>query len=130
LSRSDISSKTRHNIKTNLRTFFVWLTKRRVLRAEQMPEFPEIPHESGWRKTVDKETQEAILEQVRRLTTDNPRIWIGIKWLCTYISLRPSDLLGILEEDIDIGRQAIVVKSHKTSGHIGPKAGSSNRRGR
>ncbi|MCE5333199.1 MAG: hypothetical protein LLG06_01280 [Desulfobacteraceae bacterium] len=63
-----ISSKTRHNIKANLHAFFVWLVKRRVIRKDQMPEFPELSFELGWRKIVDIETQGQILDKVKELT--------------------------------------------------------------
>jgi len=31
----------------------------------------------------------------------SPKIWLGIKWLCTYISIRPTELRNIKEGDID-----------------------------
>jgi len=121
LSRKGISGKTRHNVKTNLHAFFVWLTRRRVLRKDQMPDFPELSFELGFRKTVDKPTQDAILEEVRKLTLGNPRIYLGIKWLCTYVSIRPGELRGILEEDIDLSRGILTIRDHKTVSSKGPK---------
>ncbi len=121
LAQKGISSKTRYNIKTNLHTFFVWLIKRRVFRKDQMPEFPELSFELGYRKTVNKTTQDAIIEEVRKLSLNNPRIYIGIKWLCTYVSIRPGELLGILEEDIDLRQGLLVIRDHKTVSHKGPK---------
>jgi len=67
-----------------------------------MPEFPEISFELGMRKIIDKETQEAIIDEINRLTYQtNPKIWLGIKWLSTYISIRPGELLDLKEKDID-----------------------------
>ena len=67
-----------------------------------MPEFPVISFELGWRKTIDKETQEVIINEVKRISYEfNPKIWIGIKWLSTYISIRPKELVGLKEENID-----------------------------
>lgn len=98
-----ISSKTRANIKSALHAFWVWLRKRRVLAASQMPEFPEVPFELGFRKVIDKNTQTAIIAEVRNLSYHiNPKIWIGIKWLATYISIRPGELLNIKEGDFDL----------------------------
>jgi integrase len=111
----NISSKTRYNIKSNLHAFFRWLVKRRVLRPEQMPEFPEVQFELGWRKTIEMTTQDAILEEIRKLTQDNPRIYIAIKWLATYINVRPIELLGIKEEDVDLSAGLVVVRKHKTA---------------
>ncbi|MCE5336450.1 MAG: hypothetical protein LLG06_17870 [Desulfobacteraceae bacterium] len=115
LGIENVSSKTRYNIKSNLHAFFKWLVKRRVLRPDQMPEFPEISFELGWRKTIDVSTQDAILEEVRKLTLENPRIYIAIKWLATYINVRPIELLGITEEDIDLGAGLVIVRKHKTA---------------
>jgi len=110
-----ISSKTRYNIRSNLHAFFRWLVKRRVLRPDQMPEFPEVQFELGWRKTIEMPTQDAILEEVRKLTEYNPRIFIAIKWLATYINVRPIELLGINEEDVDLSGGIVIIRKHKTA---------------
>lgn len=115
LAQKDISTKTRHNIKSQLHDFFTWLVKRRVIRQDQMPEFPEVHFQLGERKTIDKATQAAILEEVHKMCWKRqPRVYIGIKWLTTYINVRPGELLGILEEDIDLDQGIIVIRSHKT----------------
>lgn len=122
LGQKDIASKTRQNIKTNLHAFFVWLVRRRELRKEQMPDFPELQVEIGWRKTIDKLTQERILEEVKRITAKKiPRAYIAVRWLATYISVRPGELPGILEGDIDLQSGILTVRNHKTMSHIGPK---------
>ena len=79
-----------------------------------MPEFPETKFELGFRTTVDKETQESILEKVHELTFHiNPKIWLGIKWLCTYISIRPGELIRIKEKNIDLGNGYIIIPDPK-----------------
>lgn len=103
-----LSSKTKHNIKSTLHTFFRWVVRRnrRAKIPIQMPEFPEIPFELGWRKTVDKSTQLQILDKVKELSYDlNPKIWIGCMWLSTYVNVRPIELVHIREDDImpDLG---------------------------
>ena len=109
-----LSAKTRANIKATLHSFWVWLRKRRILTLAQMPEFPEIEYELEWRKTVDKTTQESILDEIHRLTHHiNPKIWIGIKWLATYISIRPIELIHIKEEDFDFGLGVVNVRYNK-----------------
>ncbi len=56
----------------------------------------------GYRKVLDKESQEAVIAEVRLLTYDlNPRIWLGIKWLSTYISIRPAEMISLKEGEID-----------------------------
>jgi integrase len=79
-----------------------------------MPKFPEIRFELAWRRTVDKETQSAIIDEVRRISWDiNPKIWIGIKWLATYISIRPIELIQIREGDFDLGLGVVNVRYNK-----------------
>jgi integrase len=109
-----LSDKTRANIKTTLHSFWVWLRKRKILTLAQIPEFPEVKFELKWRNVIDKETQEAVLNEVRRLTYHiNPRIWIGIKWLATYISIRPIELLHIKEEDFDFSLGVVNIRHNK-----------------
>jgi integrase len=109
-----LSDKSRANIKTTLHSFWVWLRKRKILNLAQIPEFPEVKFELKWRKVVDKETQEAILNEVHRISYHiNPRIWIGIKWLTTYIAIRPIELLNIKEEDFDLGLGVVNIRYNK-----------------
>jgi len=100
----DVSDKTRANMKSALHDFWMWLRKRKVIRPHEVPEFPEVSFELGYRKVIDKETQENILGEIYRLTYQiNPKIWLGIKWLCTYISIRPGEMASLKEENIDLG---------------------------
>jgi integrase len=121
LKQGAVSDKTRHNRKANLHAFFMWLVKRRVLRRDQLPEFPELSFSLGFRKTVDKKTQEAILAEIRMRTADNPRVYLAFRMICTYVAIRPGELRGILERDLDRGRGLLTVRDHKTSQHIGAK---------
>ena len=82
----DISDKTRANMCSALHDFWMWLRKRKVLQLSQIPEFPNVRFELGFRKTISKPVQEAILDEIHRLTWHiNPKIYMGVKWLCTYI---------------------------------------------
>ncbi len=115
LAQADIGDKTKHNLLSTLHDFFTWLVRRKVIRKDQMPEFPQVKFSLGYRRTVTKETQAAILEEVKRLTWEkNPRVYIGILWAATYINTRPGELLGILEEDIDYERGLVFIRGHKT----------------
>lgn len=116
LAQSDIGDKTRHCLCSTLHDFYAWLVKRHVIRKDQMPEFPQVKFELGFRKTISKDLQREIIEEVWRLTWNrSPRIYIGVLWLATYINVRPSELLGILEEHIDYERGLIRIVNHKTS---------------
>lgn len=109
-----VSSKTRANIKSTLHSFWSWLRKRHVLTLSQMPEFPEVSFELSWRNTIDKETQQAIINEIYRISYHiNPKIWIGIKWLSTYISIRPGELLNIKEGEFDINLGVVVIPNPK-----------------
>jgi integrase len=114
LFSQDVSDKTRSNMRSCLHSFWVWLKKRRVISLKEFPEFPEISYELGWRKITDKENQEAIIEEIRRLTYHiNPKIWLGIKWLSTYISIRPGELLNLKEQDINIKLRCFIIPHPK-----------------
>jgi integrase len=79
-----------------------------------MPDWPETKFNLGWRNTVDKETQTRIIEEVRRISYHiNPRIWMGVKWLSTYVAIRPVELLNVKEGDFDLGLGVVNVKHNK-----------------
>jgi len=107
-----VSDKTKSNYLSCLHNFFSWLVDRREIDRSQFPVFPSIKYELGLRKTVDKETQQAILAEVKRISYHvSPKIWLGIKWLSTYISIRPNELRNIREGDID-RRQGFIFIPH------------------
>jgi integrase len=114
LSGQAVSAKTRANMRSCLHSFWSWLRRRRVLAASEMPDFPEAPFELGLRKTLDKAAQEAVIDEVKALTWDkNPRIWMGIKWLATYISIRPGELLMAKEGDFDLEQGYLIIPHPK-----------------
>lgn len=43
----------------------------------------------------------------------NPKIWIGVKFLTTYISIRPGELLNIKEGDFDFKLGVVVIPHPK-----------------
>ncbi len=104
----DISEKTRHNYASALKDFFRWLNKRDIIK--NMPPFPDIPFELGYRTITDIGTQRAIIDRVKENTFEiNPKIWLGIDLLATYVNLRPGDLLKIKEKDIDLDNGVITI---------------------
>jgi integrase len=110
----DISGKTRSNIKSSLHSFWVWLKRRHVLNPVQVPEFPEVKYELSWRKVIDKKTQDEIIEEVGRISSGiNPKIWLGIKWLSRYISIRPGEMLAIKEGDFDLSLGVVIIPHPK-----------------
>lgn len=98
-----ISEKTRANYMSRISDFWKWILKRRVINLVQMPIFPGIEYELGYRTITDIDTQEEIIKKVFDMTYDlNPKIWLGIDLLATYVNLRPGDLLKLQEADVDI----------------------------
>ncbi len=99
-----LSDKSKHNIKAALHSFWTWVIKRnRRAKVEIiMPEFPDITFESEYRTIIDKPTQQAILEEIKRISYHiNPKIYIGALWLSIYVNVRPNELIHVREGDID-----------------------------
>lgn len=110
-----LSSKSIYNLRGHLDNFWAWLVKRREMTKEQVPEFPEVHYEMAMRKTVDAATREAILAEVLRQNKRNPRLYLAIRMCCTYVSVRPGEWLGVLEDDGDLERGLVVIRDHKTA---------------
>ncbi|MDB9822858.1 hypothetical protein OAC89_04080 [Deltaproteobacteria bacterium] len=112
LNSLDLSDKTKHNHLSSWKQFFKWLFENEEI--ERLPKFPNINFELAWRKTVSKETQQLIIDEVYRVSNPvNIKIWIGIKWLSTYFNLRPGELLNIKEGDIDLKQREIIIPNPK-----------------
>jgi integrase len=63
---------------------------------------PEVSFQLSFRKLVSKDVQHQIIDEIRRISYDiNPKIWLGVKWLSTYISIRPGELLAVKEGELD-----------------------------
>ena len=109
-----VGAKSRANAKSVLHSFFNWLRRRRVLPAHSIPETPEVSFELAFRKTIDKTTQEMILSEIHKISGNvNPRIWIAVKWLSTYFSIRPNELISIKEGHIDRENGFIIIPHPK-----------------
>jgi integrase len=107
-----LGNKTRANIKATLHSFWVWASKREGI---DIPEFPEIKFKLGWRRTIDKPTQEAIIQEVKRIADPVDRkVGIAIQWLSTYFSIRPIELLHIRERDFDFNLGGVFIQYSKT----------------
>ena len=100
--REDLSSKTKHNIFTTLHTFWTWVYNREKKRGFVMPDWPETKFTLGWRQIVDKETQAAIIDEVKRISYHrNPRTWFAIFLLASYPKVRPGELIQVNEKDVN-----------------------------
>jgi len=111
LLEQDVSEKTKSNMKSCLHSFFTWVKRREKI---PMPEFPEVKFSLGWRQTIGKETQQSILNEIYKISYHiNPKIWLGIKFLATYISIRPGEILKIKEKHIDLESGYIFIPDPK-----------------
>lgn len=80
----------------------------------EMPDFPEIKFELGYRNVVSIEDQQRILDEVHRISYHiNPKIWLGIKLLATYVKIRPGEMRNILERHIDLENGVIIIPHPK-----------------
>jgi len=105
LGTLDVSDKTKKNTASQLHDFFYnyLYEEEEVLTLAQLPKFPKIECELGFRKLIDIETREKIVDKVRTDTyAYNPKIWLGIDLLCSYGKIRPIDLRRIKEGDFDL----------------------------
>jgi len=47
--------------------------------------------------------QQAIIEEVKRISYNiDPKVWLGIKLLATYIKIRPGEMRNVRERDINL----------------------------
>ncbi|MBF0529503.1 MAG: hypothetical protein HQK55_09580 [Deltaproteobacteria bacterium] len=102
-----VSAKTKFNACAALKDFWQWVGKRETV---SVPQFPEIKFDLGYRQTIDMLTQEKILGEIYRLTYDwNPRVWLAIKWLSVYISIRPGEMISLQEKHLDRDRGLFLI---------------------
>lgn len=93
-----VGGKTKKNVLATVHAMFVWLKRRQDINA--IPEFPKPEYELGYRKTVDKETQQAILDDIK--AHEPFKVWLGIRFLATYISIRPMELMNLTYDNMDL----------------------------
>jgi integrase len=75
-----------------------------------------LEHDMERRKTVNKETQARILHELYLSEWEiRPRLYLGVRFLATYINIRPKELLEVTEGDYNRQEGYIVIRDHKTS---------------
>jgi integrase len=98
LATLTIGEKTKHNVMATLHSMFVWMKKRQDIH--EVPDFPEVRFDLGYRKTVDKEIQQSIIDDLRQ--HEPFKVWLGVRFLATYISIRPMELMNITYANVDL----------------------------
>lgn len=104
-----------YHIVSTIKMFFDWLRAIDEIEPTQGPrKYPPTKNIMAYRKTVDKDTQWAILEEIRRISWDfNSRIYIGVLFLATYLEIRPNELRGIKEKHIEYENGRVLIPSPK-----------------
>lgn len=108
------SDKTKANYLATLHSFWQWLVKCQEVPIDQINTFPEISYTLNWRNTIGKDVQQEIIAEVKRISYHiNPKIHLGIKWLSTYVSIRPKEMRHIKEGDFDFDLGTVNIKTNK-----------------
>ena len=99
-----LGKKSIANMRSVIHDFFKWVVRREKKRSNlEMPEIPDIQFKMKMREIVSVEDQQAVLDEVNRLTWDfNPRIWLGIKLLSIYPRVRPGEMVEVKEGHINL----------------------------
>jgi len=112
---SGLSGKSRFNLRSTISDFYKWLVRRGAMRRGEVPDLPEVPFKLGWRNTITRDTQDHVIKKVVTLTGDvNPRIGIAIRFLATYVNVRPGELIQVREGDINLDRKRITLRKETT----------------
>ena len=109
-SMTSLSGKSISNLLVNFKTMMAWAKKRKIIN--DVPEFPTIRYELGWRKTIDRATQLKILAHIEARASE--RTAMAFRWLMTYTALRPGELPQITLDDIS-SDGILTIKKHKVS---------------
>jgi integrase len=104
------SAKSRKHTLDALKQFWQWVVDR--LDVPPMTKWPRLGYvEMAFRLTVDIPTQEAILDDIR--AHEPFRVWLCIKWLATYIAIRPGEMCNLTEGLVDRGRGVLIIPHPK-----------------
>jgi integrase len=93
-----VSDKTKHEMINCFSQFFKWVEKREGIPT---PDLPEIEYTLGWRNIIPIELQQRIIVEIKR-RCPNVRVYLGVKWLATYIAIRPKEMWSLKEKEIDV----------------------------
>lgn len=97
------AEKTVFNDKTCLETFWKWASKR---EGVPIPEFPDVKYTLGWREIITLDIQSQLLNKLDEIAPF--RVALAIRWLATYIAIRPVEMRNLREEDVNVGGLLVV----------------------
>ncbi len=95
-SLNTLSAKSRKHTLDALKQFWRWAADRYdIPRLEKWPKLGHV--EMAFRGTVDLEAQEVIISNIKE--NEPFRVWLCIKWLSTYIAIRPGEMRSLTAGD-------------------------------
>jgi integrase len=103
------ASKSKANALYALKQFWAWAADRYDVPPVKWPKIGHV--EMAFRATVDIPTQEAIIDDIK--THEPFRVWLAIKWLATYIAIRPGEMQSLTEGQVDRGRGLMIIPHPK-----------------
>ena len=66
---------------------------------------------NAYRDTIDLVTQEALINNLKE--HEPFRVWLGAKWLATYIAVRPGEMVSLNENQVDRNRGLLIIPHPK-----------------
>lgn len=104
------SQKTKANLMAFLKQFFKWANDRYDI--PELKRWPDIgPVEMAFRQTIDLHTQDLILAEIKK--SEPFKVWLAIKWLATYIAIRPGEMISLTERQVDRTRGLLLIPHPK-----------------
>ena len=102
--------KSKANALAALKQFFVWVHDRYDI--PEVKKWPKLGYvEMAFRDTVDLATQESIINDIK--AHEPFRVWLCIKWLATYIAIRPGEMRSLTESQVDRQRGVLIIPHPK-----------------
>ena len=104
------SPKTKLNVLNALKSFWQWAVDR--YDVPPLRKWPSVgPVEMAFRETVDRSTQEDIINNIK--AHEPFRVWLCIKWLATYIAVRTGEMRGLTEGQVDRRQGKLIIPRPK-----------------
>lgn len=104
------ASKTKANALASLKQLFAWVHDR--YDVPSIKKWPKLGYvEMAFRDTVGLDMQDAIIEDIKK--HEAFKVWLCIKWLATYISIRPGEMRSLAEKHVDRQRGILIVPHPK-----------------
>ena len=105
-----LSPKSKKDMLAGLKAFFSWAKKRHNIEGPK--DWPTLgPVEMSFRNTIDLHTQDAIINYIHE--NEPFRAWLAIKFLATYISVRPGEMTSLTEAQVDRQRGLLIIPHPK-----------------